>query len=638
MSASLSPSPKLHFYGRDGKPLSGGYLFTYKYNTSTPVATWADADMTTRNPVQIQLDANGEPSVNGNPVAIFLENGKSYKFSWYDSNGNFIDNVEPIVGGGGAVTPDGVFPLEFTRNGFAAGSYDPLVGATKDINETEPFNITQPGIYAQIVESIGSGRLPVVTAGADGKVRRYYYTSRDVQAGTITFTCGHDGIVEMLVLHSDGTYELTSISGKVSVLKGNCDDHQITPVSSAPTDFDCYEVEKEGSDIWIGDDQRVHAKAGWYHVDMGVYVEPTDNENLVDGRATIYVGAYVGDAPSANFDWSDYASVEMDLSYSHELTQAVGFDIHVENDGDVIHLSAGAPVGDYTAECILDWFSVHRIVGAGSGSTNLGGGGDCNVHVIDLQLLNSIGDDLWVECVSALLDGKLLTIRIDGGGVGLVCNCEQSMSVPSGYTKDSFIAYLRNNPVYSTLSFFGKHDIAGLMTEGIKFTVVPTDGLRVKWMFAAMSNTGAGVKVQGNSVTLEFGSNDIFGFDYTDPDNPRTTSENLGDILVDIQNYGIPVFLSCRNSTRQFRITGPCYLENTTPLVLRCHSIADYYEDPDDDATSEQIPVDYQVALEWTPDPSWTRTQGYYTIDADHVYPLALDSRFGGPVDGGFGR
>lgn len=623
--------PNFQVEDDSGKPLVGGYVEVYIHNTTTKYVTKKDFNGT-NNEFRVVLNSLGM-------AVIIADDSNAYDVFCYDRFGALKWSRQNVIPGGDNVKKDNVFPLVFTRNGFAAGSYDPLVGATKDINETEPFNITQQGIYAQIVASIGSGRIPVVTAGADGKVRRYYYTSRDMQAGTITFTCGHDGIVEMLVLHSDGTYELMSISGKISVLKGNCDDHQITPGSSAPTDFDCYEVEKEGSDIWIGDDNRVHAKAGWYHVDMGVYVEPVDRENFVDARATIYVGAYVGDAPPANFNWSDYASVEMDLSYNHEITPAVGFDIHIDNDGDVIHLSAGAPTGDYTAECLLDWFSIHRIVGAGSGSTNLGGSGDCNVHVIDLQLLESTDDDLWVECVGALLDGKLLTIRIDGGGgVGLVCNCEQSMRVPSGYTKDSYIAYLRNSPVYSVLSFFGKYSISDIAVEGIKFTVAPTDGLRLKWMYAKMISSGAGVAIQGNSVTLEFGSNDILGFDYTDPDNPKTTSENLGDILVDIQNYGIPLFLSCRNSTRQFRIKGPCYLERATPLTLRCHSIADYYEDPDDSVTSEQMPVDYHVQLEWTPDPSWTRTQGYYMIDVDHVYPLALDSRFGGPIDGGFGQ
>ena len=434
--------------------------------------------------------------------------------------------------------------------------------------------------------------------------------------------------------------ELMPKTDGVSVLKGNCDDHQIKPESEgeAPEDWDCYEVEKEGEDIWIGSDKRVHAKAGWYHVDMGVYIEtdPGDSTMVEDARAAILFGAYTGDAPDSSFDYSDYCAVDFDLSYDHSVTSSVGVDVHVENDGDVIHLSVAAPT-EKTAECFLDWFSVHRIAEVISG----GSGGDtpssdCNVHVIDLQLLDDAGDDLWLECVSALLDGKLLTICIDNGGIGLVCNCEQALSVPSGYTKDSYIAYLRNTPVYSTLSFFGRQNIAGIMAEGAKFTVAPTYGLRVNWLFVSMSDIGVGVSVKGNSVTPEFASNDIFGFDYTDPDNPRTTLENLGYILVDVQNYGIPVLLSCRNSTRQFRISGPCYLKNTTPLVLICHSIADYYEDPDNDATSEQMPVDYQVALEWTPDPSWTNTQGYYTIDVDHVYPLALDSRFGGPVDGGF--
>lgn len=628
----IAPIPK-QFEDSNGVPYANGKVTVYLHNSTSLARIYKEAEGGTLAPNPTILDSHGAWNA-------FVNGGTAYDYVVQDEHDNVIFSYSNVKAYGDAITTDGIFPLEFNRNGIAAGSYDPLQGGSIDLNETEDFDITQPGIYAQILQSIADGRTPVVTAGSSGKVRLYYYTSKDTQNGTVTFTCGCDGIVEMLVLHSDGTYELTSISGNVSVLNGNCDGHQIIPGSSTPTDFDCYVVEKEGEDIWIGDDKRVHAKVGWYHVDMGVYVEPVNRENFVDARATIYIGAYVGHTPSADFDWSDYASVELDLSYNHETTPAVGFDIHVENDGDVIHLSAGAPVGDYTAECLLDWFSIHRIKGAGSGGGGGGGDtppGDCNVHVIDLQFLESTDDDLWVECVSALLDGKLLTIRIGGGG-GLVCNCEQSASVPPGYTKDSFIAYLRNSPIYSTLSFFGKLDIAGLVNEGIKFTIAPTYGLRVKWMFSVMSNAGAGVSVQGNSVTLEFGSNDIFGFDYSDPDNPRTTSENLGNVLVDVQNYGIPVSLSCRNSTRQFQIKGPCYLVSATPLVLRCHSIADYYEDPDDSATSEQIPVDYHVRLTWTPDLAWTRAQGYYTIDVDHVYPLALDSRFGGPVDGGFGQ
>lgn len=96
MQAHLSPSPKLRFYGRDGKPLSGGYLITYDYTTSRTYSTWADADMTTRNPFQIQLDANGEPSQNGNPVYVFLEEGRRYKFRWFDSEMNPVGCIQPV--------------------------------------------------------------------------------------------------------------------------------------------------------------------------------------------------------------------------------------------------------------------------------------------------------------------------------------------------------------------------------------------------------------------------------------------------------------------------------------------------------------------------------------------------------------
>lgn len=96
MQAHLSPSPKLRFYGTDGKPLSGGYLITYDYTTSRTCSTWADAGMTTRNPFQIQLDANGEPSQNGNPVYVFLEEGRRYKFRWFDSEMNPVGSIQPV--------------------------------------------------------------------------------------------------------------------------------------------------------------------------------------------------------------------------------------------------------------------------------------------------------------------------------------------------------------------------------------------------------------------------------------------------------------------------------------------------------------------------------------------------------------
>lgn len=94
--SSLSPSPKLRFFGTNGRPLSGGFLITYDYVTSLPVATWNDAEMTTRNPAQLKLDSNGEPSNNGVPVCVFLEDGRRYKYRWFDSEGTPVGSAGPI--------------------------------------------------------------------------------------------------------------------------------------------------------------------------------------------------------------------------------------------------------------------------------------------------------------------------------------------------------------------------------------------------------------------------------------------------------------------------------------------------------------------------------------------------------------
>lgn len=97
MAAFLSPTPTLRFYGPNGHPLAKGWLITYDHATSEPVATWSDPEMQTANPVQIGLDANGEPSVDGHPAGIFLEEGKLYKYRWYDKHGTLVGEADCIA-------------------------------------------------------------------------------------------------------------------------------------------------------------------------------------------------------------------------------------------------------------------------------------------------------------------------------------------------------------------------------------------------------------------------------------------------------------------------------------------------------------------------------------------------------------
>jgi hypothetical protein len=71
--ASLSPTPKLQFFGTDGLPLVGGKLYTYAAGTTTPLATYVDATGTTQNTNPVILDSNGE-------CDVWLSNTLNYKY------------------------------------------------------------------------------------------------------------------------------------------------------------------------------------------------------------------------------------------------------------------------------------------------------------------------------------------------------------------------------------------------------------------------------------------------------------------------------------------------------------------------------------------------------------------------------
>lgn len=71
--ASLSPPPKLQFFGTDGLPLVGGKLYTYAAGTTTPLASYTDHTGVTANTNPVILDSNGEADV-------WLPDTTSYKY------------------------------------------------------------------------------------------------------------------------------------------------------------------------------------------------------------------------------------------------------------------------------------------------------------------------------------------------------------------------------------------------------------------------------------------------------------------------------------------------------------------------------------------------------------------------------
>lgn len=61
--ASLSPAPKLQFFGTDGLPLVGGKLYTYQAGTTTPIATYTDNTQANLNTNPVILDSAGQANV-----------------------------------------------------------------------------------------------------------------------------------------------------------------------------------------------------------------------------------------------------------------------------------------------------------------------------------------------------------------------------------------------------------------------------------------------------------------------------------------------------------------------------------------------------------------------------------------------
>lgn len=79
--ANLLPNAKQTFTGPNGTPLSGGSVYFYIPNTTTPKATYQDQAQTILNPNPVLLDANGQAIVWGTGA---------YREQAFDANGNLV--------------------------------------------------------------------------------------------------------------------------------------------------------------------------------------------------------------------------------------------------------------------------------------------------------------------------------------------------------------------------------------------------------------------------------------------------------------------------------------------------------------------------------------------------------------------
>lgn len=98
MTVNVAPVPPVGAFldsvDLTGNILAGGSIKTFLAGTTTPLATYSDPSGNTPNSTIIDLDNNSLPETNG----IYLDVTKSYKFVWFDAQGNQVNVRDNIAG------------------------------------------------------------------------------------------------------------------------------------------------------------------------------------------------------------------------------------------------------------------------------------------------------------------------------------------------------------------------------------------------------------------------------------------------------------------------------------------------------------------------------------------------------------
>jgi hypothetical protein len=139
----LLPAPRLQFFDANGKPLAGGFVFTYAAGTSVGLPTYTDSTATVLNPNPIILDSAGM-------AAIYLQNATSYKFVVQNSLGVMqwtADNVKLVSSAqvGGLNTQ-----VQFNCGGAFCGSSGFTYNSGTQTLTVTSLNITSGGSLAGV--------------------------------------------------------------------------------------------------------------------------------------------------------------------------------------------------------------------------------------------------------------------------------------------------------------------------------------------------------------------------------------------------------------------------------------------------------------------------------------------------------
>lgn len=148
---SIIPNGKATFLDQNGKPLTGGKVYFYTPNTTSPKTTYQDINQTIPNTNPVTLDAAGR--------ALLWGIG-SYRQQVFDKFNNLIWDVTTSTSGSGSSGPTG------TGDGDAVGTTKPWPGATAPNQYMFTYGQTlNRTTYAPLFQAITSQQSIFCTSG-----------------------------------------------------------------------------------------------------------------------------------------------------------------------------------------------------------------------------------------------------------------------------------------------------------------------------------------------------------------------------------------------------------------------------------------------------------------------------------------
>lgn len=185
MAAPLCLAIK-QFFDDNGDPLSGGKLYSYIAGTTTPLATYSDADGTTPNTNPVVLDGAGR-------ATIYLGNA-TYKFRLDNAADATLYTIDEVAAVGASGSETG------SESPWAEHAVTDAMSATDLSGETVNFALYSSALYdVEILRGttvIANGQIAVQNLNGTGRVVTGAFIA--AEAHGVTFSVSQAALVAQL--------------------------------------------------------------------------------------------------------------------------------------------------------------------------------------------------------------------------------------------------------------------------------------------------------------------------------------------------------------------------------------------------------------------------------------------------------